>query len=162
HANDSTPTTTGTSTQPSALVASSSKTAILCNGGSSTVTVSATGGTPGYTGTGTFSHAAGTYSYTVTDANSCTSTTTGTITQPTALSLNLQVTACSGGNNGSIAATFGGGTAPYQVKIDAGAYTTQTSPYTFTGLAAGSHTVTVRDANQYTNAQTITVNSCQG
>ena len=34
---------------------------------------------------GTFSHAAGTYSYTVTDANSCTATTTGNITQPTAV-----------------------------------------------------------------------------
>jgi hypothetical protein len=126
------------------------------------VTVSATGGTAPYTGTGTFSHAAGTYSYTVTDANSCTSTTTGTITQPQSLSLTLQVGACSGGNNGSITATFSGGTGTYQVKIDGGAYFAATSPYTFTGLAAGSHTITVRDANQCTNAQTITVNSCQG
>jgi hypothetical protein len=155
-------TTTGNITQPSALSASSSKTAILCNGGSSTVTVSATGGTVPYIGTGTFSHAAGTYSYTVTDGNSCTATTTGTITQPTALSLTLQVGACSSGNNGSITATFGGGTGLYQVKIDAGAYFSATSPYTFTGLAQGPHTVTVRDANLCTNSQTITVSSCPG
>src|SRR3989449_3248668 len=77
--------TTGTITEPSAVVASSSNTAILCHGGSSTVTVSATGGTGPYTGDGTFSHAAGTYSYTVTDANSCTSTTTGDITEPSAV-----------------------------------------------------------------------------
>jgi hypothetical protein len=44
--------------------------------------VSASGGTPGYTGTGTFSHGAGTYSYTVTDANGCTATTTGTVAAP--------------------------------------------------------------------------------
>jgi hypothetical protein len=155
-------TTTGNITQPNALSASSSKTAILCNGGSSTVTVSATGGTTPYTGTGTFSHAAGTYSYTVTDANSCTSTTTGTITQPSALTLSLQVTVCSSGNNGSIMATFGGGTAPYQVKIDAGAYIAATSPYTFTGLAAGSHTITVRDANGCTMSNSITVDPCSG
>src|SRR5437660_12327729 len=54
-----------TLTEPDALVASSSHTAILCNGGDSIVTVSATGGTGAYSGTGTFSHAAGTYSYTV-------------------------------------------------------------------------------------------------
>ena len=94
-------TTTGNITQPSALSASSSKTAILCNGGSSTVTVSATGGTAPYSGTGTFSRSAGTYSFTVTDANSCTATTTGNITQPSALTLGLQAGACSGGSNGS-------------------------------------------------------------
>ena len=75
-------TTTGNITQPSAVSASSSNTAILCNGGNSTVTVSATGGTAPYIGTGTFSRSAGTYSFTVTDANSCTATTTGNITQP--------------------------------------------------------------------------------
>jgi hypothetical protein len=132
----------------------------LCNGGNSTVTVSATGGTPPYQGTGTVSRSAGTYSYTVTDANSCTSTTTGNITQPTALTLGLEVTACSGGNNGSVRATFGGGTGPYQAKIDAGAYAAATSPKTFTGLAPGSHTITVKDANGCTRSDLITVNSC--
>jgi hypothetical protein len=49
-ANGCTSTTSITITEPAALVASSSATAILCNGGSSTVTVSATGGTAPYTG----------------------------------------------------------------------------------------------------------------
>src|SRR2546430_12255401 len=76
-----------------------SNTAIACNGGLSTVTVSATGGTPGYTGTGTFSHGAGTYSYTVTDSNGCTATTTGDITQPSAVTASSSNTpiACTGG-----------------------------------------------------------------
>jgi hypothetical protein len=120
-------TTTGTITEPDAVEASSSNTAILCNGGSSIVTVSASGGTEPYSGTGTFSRPAGTYSFTVTDANSCTATTTGSIRQPTALTLGL-VAGCVDVGNGSITATFGGGTGPYQVKIDNGAYTTQTSP----------------------------------
>src|SRR5213076_1296367 len=64
------------------------------------------------------------------------------------------------GNNGSIRATFGGGTAPYQVKIDNGSYTTQSSPYTFTGLAPGSHTVTLNDANGCTTPASISVASC--
>jgi len=50
---------------------------------------------------GTFSHAAGTYSYTVTDANGCTATTTGTITEPTALTASSSATAilCNGGSS---------------------------------------------------------------
>jgi choice-of-anchor A domain-containing protein len=152
--------TTGTITEPSAVTASSSNTAIACNGGMSTVTVSASGGTPAYTGTGAFSHAAGTYSYTVTDHNGCTATTTGNITQPSAVTLSLQVAGCSTGSNGSITATFAGGTGPYQVKIDGGSFTTQSSPYTFTGLAAGSHTVTVKDANGCTTSDSITVPAC--
>src|SRR5437660_1415303 len=116
-----------TLTEPDALVATSSNTPILCNGGSSTVTVNASGGTGPYQGTGTFTRSAGTYSYTVTDANSCTATTTGNITQPSALTLSLQAGACSSGSNGSIVATFGSGTGPYQVKIDAGNYFSATS-----------------------------------
>src|SRR5205807_7424932 len=84
------------------VLATSSNTAILCHGGNSTVTVSATGGTTPYSGTGTFSHAAGTYSYTVTDGNSCTATTTGTITQPSvgvvASSSNTAIL-CNGGSS---------------------------------------------------------------
>src|SRR5207249_12194200 len=64
-----------------------------CNGGNAVVTGSADGGTPGYTGTGTFNHAAGTYSYTVTESNSCTATTTGTITQPSAVTATSSNTA---------------------------------------------------------------------
>src|SRR5207245_753569 len=53
-ANSCTSTTTGTITQPDAVDATSSHTAILCYGGSSTVTVSASGGTAPYNGDGTF------------------------------------------------------------------------------------------------------------
>src|SRR2546430_8145592 len=75
----------GRITEPSAVVASSSNTAIQCNGDISTVTVSASGGVGPYDGTGTFSHAAGSYSYTVTDHNGCIKTTTGPITEPSAV-----------------------------------------------------------------------------
>src|SRR5207253_7679003 len=110
-ANSCTATTTGNIAQPSALSASSSNTAILCNGGSSTVTVSATGGTPPYQGTGTASRSAGTYSYTVTDANGCMATTTGNITQPGALSASSSNTAilCNGGSS-TVTVSAAGGT----------------------------------------------------
>ncbi len=154
-------TTTGSITQPDVLSASSSNTAILCNGGSSTVTVNASGGTAPYNGTGTFSHAAGTYSYTVTDANSCTATTTGSIRQPTALTLGL-VAGCNAAHSGSITATFGGGTGTYQCKLDNGSFGACTSPTTFNNVSAGLHSVTVKDAYDCPKSGSITVDPCVG
>src|SRR5438874_335566 len=49
-----TATTTGDITQPPTLVPDSSNTEIFCHAGLSTVTVTATGGTAPYSGTGTF------------------------------------------------------------------------------------------------------------
>lgn len=59
-------------TQPDLLVASvAADSAIKCKGGSTTVKVSATGGTLPYTGAGTFFVTSGFRSYTVTDARGC-------------------------------------------------------------------------------------------
>jgi Bacterial Ig domain/PA14 domain/Secretion system C-terminal sorting domain/HYR domain/Bacterial protein of unknown function (DUF839) len=52
---------------------------IICPGGSTTIGVSATGGTAPYTGTGSFTVTAGTYNYTITDANGCTGSTSVTV-----------------------------------------------------------------------------------
>jgi glycosidase len=52
---------------------------ITCYGGTTTVTVTGTGGTAPYVGVGTFTVGAGTYSYTVTDANGCMSTASVTV-----------------------------------------------------------------------------------
>lgn len=60
-------------TQPAALVVSANATPVTCNG-LSTVTITATGGTAPYAGTGNFSVSAGTYTYTVTDAGGCSKT----------------------------------------------------------------------------------------
>src|SRR5439155_15932674 len=120
--NSCTATTTGTITEPSAVTAGSTHTAILCNGGNSTVTVTAGGGTPPYTGDGAHPGvSAGTYSFTVTDANSCTATTTGTITEPSAVTAGSSHTAilCNGGSS-TVTVTAGGGTPPY---TGAGAHT---------------------------------------
>ncbi len=134
-----------TISQPTLLVASSSATPILCNGGNSTVTVSATGGTAPYTGTGTFTRTAGAYSYTVTDANGCTSVTTGTISQPTALVAAATTSAilCNGGNS-TVVVSATGGTAPY----------TGTGTFTRT---AGAYSYTVTDANGCTNTVSGTI-----
>jgi hypothetical protein len=82
-ANGCTSVASGTITQPTAIVVSATAPSITVFGGTTTVTVSATGGTSPYTGTGTFVRSAGTYTFTVTDANGCTGSQTITITQPT-------------------------------------------------------------------------------
>ncbi len=77
------------------LLASATAETISCFGGTTTVTVSATGGAAPYTGTGTFTVSAGAYSYSVTDANSCTVTTSVTIAEGTALTDNVtDISAC--------------------------------------------------------------------
>src|SRR6266446_1496054 len=150
----------GNISEPAVLVASNTHGTIACNGDTTTVIISATGGTTPYTGTGSFQQGVGSHTYTVTDANGCTSSTTVTLTQPPAVTLTLAAGACSSSNNGSLTATFGGGTGPYQLKIDNGSFFVATSSYTFTGLAAVSHTVTVKDANGCTKSSSITVASC--
>ncbi|NCZ48376.1 MAG: hypothetical protein EBX59_12610, partial [Betaproteobacteria bacterium] len=64
---------------------------ILCNGGTTTVNITATGGAAPYTGTGSLANVtAGTYTYTVTDVNGCTASTTLTVTEPTPLTVDNQ------------------------------------------------------------------------
>src|SRR5262249_57288922 len=64
---------------------------------------------------------AGSHTVTVKDANSCTKSDSITVNQPTAVTLSLTKTdvSCNGGSDGSVTATFGGGPAPYMIKIDA-------------------------------------------
>ena len=67
------------------LIAIETHTPILCHGDSSTVMIIAMGGTPPYSGTGTYTQYAGTLVYTVTDAIGDTSSVSVTITEPTEL-----------------------------------------------------------------------------
>ena len=137
-----------TITEPATLTAASTAPPIACNGGSTTVTVSATGGTAPYTGTGTFTRSAGTYSFTVTDANGCTSSTGITITEPTLLvaSSTAGIAVC--GSNGNVIVTATGGTAPY---TGTGTISTPVGPYSYT----------VTDAKGCTSTTTGTV-TCSG
>ena len=139
-----------------------------CNGFSDgQITATGAGGTPGYTyslnggafqASGTFSGlAAGTHTVTVMDANGCTSTCTATVTEPPLLTCSAVVdnnVSCNGFSDGQITATGAGGTPGYTYSLNGGAF--QASG-TFSGLAAGTHTVTVMDANGCTSTCTATV-----
>jgi hypothetical protein len=137
-ANNCTGTATITITAPASVVATASATRIDCSGGTSTVTIAATGGTPPYTGTGSFQRAAGTWNFTVTDAANCSATTSITITEPAQLtaSATSTVIGCNGGSS-SVTVSAAGGTPPY----------TGTGSFS---RGAGTHTFTVTDANNCT------------
>ncbi len=102
--------------QPAPLVVTAVAGTIAVNGGRTSVAVTVRGGTAPYTGAGIVNNvAAGSYSYTVTDANGCVATSTVTITQPSA---SLSVTASNpaincydGSANVVVSAT--GGSEPY-------------------------------------------------
>lgn len=130
--------------EPDTLIASSTATAILCNGGTAEVTVSASGGTGAYTGTGVYTVTAGTYTYTVTDENNCTATTTITVSEPTSITATVSTTLAGCGLSDGIAtvtATGGTGTLTYLWNPEGGTNAVST------GLPAGTFTVLVQDAN---------------
>jgi len=139
-------------TQPALLVASSTSGSIACNGGTTTVTVSATGGTAPYSGTGSFTVGAGTHTYTVVDANGCTSTTSVTVTEPTLLVVSTSTSdfngygvSCNGGSNGEVVVSATGGTTPYSGTGNNA------------GLSAGNYSYTVTDANGCASTVSATI-----
>jgi len=115
-----------TVSEPTAVSASSMVTTpVACNGGNAIVTVTGSGGTGAYTGEGTFSVAAGTYSYTIMDANNCAAATSGTVTEPAALVLSSTVVnVCTPSGLGNIALSATGGTAPHTFSMPQGPYFT--------------------------------------
>ena len=141
-ANNCTITVPVTITQPAAITATTAITNVKCNGASTgSVVITPTGGvgpytiTPAQTGL-----AAGTYTFTVKDANNCTITVPVTITQPAAITATTAITnvTCNGASTGSVVITPAGGVGPYTITPAQ------------TGLAAGTYTFTVKDANDCT------------
>jgi len=153
-ANGCTTTTSITVAEPPTLAASVSLDApIACHRGTTTVTVSATGGTPPHTGTGTFTVSSGSHDYTVTDASGCTATASITVTEPSAITLSETHTpTCLIGPDGSIDLTVSGGVEPYTFAWSNGAATEDIS-----SLTAGSYSVTVTDASGCGAGTSVTI-----
>src|SRR5204862_490570 len=132
------------------------------------VTVTGSGGTSPYSyaidgttfgASGTFSSlGAGSYAITVKDAHGCTTTQAVTITQPASAlgsSISSQTNvACFGGSTGSVTVAGSGGTSPYTFSKDGVNFG---ASGTFSSLAAGSYTITVKDANGCTTTQPVTI-----
>jgi len=165
-----TDTQTGTVGQPLLLTVGISTQNIACFGGNTgTATATPTGGIPGYnylwnngqtTPTAT-SLTAGTYTVTVTDVNGCTAIRTTSLSQPTALNLNLSSTdeTAVGAEDGTATAVASGGTPNLNYLWNTGATT-----FSIVNLPPGIYTVTVTDANGCTISDLTAVNSfnCAG
>ena len=141
--------------QPSQLVLSSSVGTISCNGGATTLTISATGGTSPYTGTGTFTVNAGTYNYTVNDAGGATKTISVTVIQPTVITTSIVAPGVYS-NTATTTATVNanGGTPGYTYKLDAGTYQTSNQ---FANVGVGAHTIKVKDNKGCINTTSFSV-----
>jgi gliding motility-associated-like protein len=153
----------------SGLTASiTAQTNVLCNGGATgSVTVTGTGSSAPYTysinavtflPSGTFSGlTAGSYTITVKDGFGCSTTVGVTITQPAVLTASITAQTnvlCNGSSSGSVTIAGAGGTTAYTFSLNGGPFV---ASGTFTGLAAGSYTVTVKDANGCSVVQAVTI-----
>jgi gliding motility-associated-like protein/uncharacterized repeat protein (TIGR01451 family) len=151
-------------TQPLALLSLAQLiTNVSCNGGNNgAIDVTVTGGTAPYTFNWSNTAVsedingliAGSYTLNVTDANGCTASITGVVTQPTVLTATSNPTpvSCNAGSNGTVVATPSGGTTPYSYNWSNGQTTALIS-----GLTAGTYTCTITDANGCTVTTSATV-----
>lgn len=158
-----------TVTQPNAIVISSIFTTnASCSNADGGMTVSASGGTgslqyqlnsSAFQSSNVFNNlASGTYTVTVKDANSCSTSNYVSVNNqgaPVMTIVSVTHVSCNNGNNGSIvlSATGGSGTLMYSIN---GGQTWQTSG-SFTNVSAGVHPVMVKDANGCSVGTNITI-----
>lgn len=161
--------TTGvTVNQPTNIIPSVVLKPISCTGlTDDTVTITATGGTPGYTyswGINPFSPVnvftglvQGIYPFHVQDANGCIRDTIIFIKQPKKLVIAVSSTdnICYGDASGTITITGTGGTTPYKYAVDAG---TPGTVNVMTGLQAGMHSAYLIDTNGCKDSAHVTLN----
>ncbi len=158
-----------TITQNTEIILSSTSTSVNCSGGTDgTATVTASGGITGYTYAwsttpvqtmATASNlSAGQYFVTVTDGANCTAIdtiTVGTI-NPIIITTSGTPASCIGVNNGTATVSATGGAGGFT-------YVWSTTPVqtttTATGLASGSYTVTVTDANGCNDTSNIFIST---
>lgn len=128
------------------------------------VTITVSGGTPGYTYTWSNGHTsqdiinvlAGTYSVTAVDANGCTVSVSATIAEPTPLLVILFPISptCFGASNGQITSQVSGGTPPYSYLWSNSSITPDIN-----NLAAGNYSLLVTDAHNCFFLATVSLNT---
>ena len=153
--------------QPRPLTVQPDPSNVLCNGQFASIVTDVRGGTQpfsyswsnGAVTASVYNLPAGTYSLTVTDANSCTATTSATINQPPPFGINAVVTpvTCNSGSTGSIVLHVEGATPPYAFTIKSTANTVVSNTSRVSCLTAGVYSVTVIDAVNCIQTVAITV-----
>lgn len=153
-------------TEPSAIVLSEDQvTDATCGNANGEIQVSASGGTSPFTfdigsgpqASGTFSNLlASSFTVTVIDDNLCSETinvAVADLTGPTASIGSQTEVDCNGASTGEATITASGGFTPYSFDIGSGPQLTGD----FTGLAAGSYTITVLDDNSCSSTVSVTI-----
>jgi len=132
---------------------------IACNGGTTTVSVTANGGTTPYTGVGNFTVKAGNHQFIVSDNAGMKDTVVVTVNEPKAIALSVTsgtISSTSGTTSLSINAS--GGTSPYLFSLNGSTYQ---SSNTFYNLVAGSYQINLKDSNACIGSANYTINPYQ-
>ena len=149
---------TYTITNPDVIVVTvNADSAIYCQNGSTTVKVTATGGTLPYSGIGTFTQFSGIKSYTVTDAHGCTKT--GSISLSNGTNSALANPTSMNSNDADQAGICQGGTFVFSTSLISGATSYMwilPSSSTITSTDKNSNSITVSMPN-YSSSKTISV-----
>lgn len=137
--------------------------------GIGSITVNATGGVPAlvyslngapYVNSNVFSSLnGGSYTVTVKDANGCTQSSIVLLNTANTLSFSTLThtnVGCNGSPLASINAVLGGGNAPYQYSLNGAPFTTSGS---YSGLNAGTYTITGKDASGCTLSSLVVINT---
>lgn len=145
-------TANSTINEPQTLSVTVDRSHPLCNDGTGSINLQVTGGTApfqidwsnGQTGASLNNLSAGSYAYTITDANNCRLSGNVTLVEPSEIVVSLEVTdvGCNGASSGQIKATVSGGTPPYAYLWNNGANTS-----IINNLQAGTYSLVVKDAN---------------
>lgn len=160
-----TATLTFTVTQPTQLTATATSTPAACGNNNGAATATPAGGVGPYgctwlpsggPGLNATNLAAGTYTYTITDANGCTLTQTVNVASTGGLSSTIAGTdvACFGGATGSVTMTPVGGNPAYTFAWTPNVSATGTA----SNLIAGTYTCVVTDASGCSSTSSYTVN----
>ncbi|MES2565731.1 MAG: gliding motility-associated C-terminal domain-containing protein [Bacteroidota bacterium] len=161
-------TTSGSLTQPPVLTSIMNSNNVKCfNTPTGTVAAAGTGGTGPYTYSwptlaSTLSTvpnvAVGNYTCIITDFNGCSISSSITVTQPTSITLTSSVTPANCGQaNGSATINISGGTSAYTQTWSPGSTSTVQS-----GVAAGTYTIQVKDANNCLQTLAVTIPNTSG
>ena len=153
-----------TITEPTALATTNNITDVACYGGNDgAVEVLISGGVAPYTIAWTTGETteiltglmAGTYEYTVSDANACTYMGSAVVAEPVLFEVTGVVTDvnCYGGNDGAIDISIVGGTAPFTY-----AWSDASTDEDLTGAVAGMYDVVATDVNGCTASGMFTIN----
>jgi gliding motility-associated-like protein len=140
------------------IVHASLTTPVNCNGTSGIVTVTASGGTSPYSGTGSFTVTTGNYNFVVIDHNGCTGSDQITISAPSQLEgeiYKVNDVECNGEATGSLAIEISQGNPAFNIRWFGYNQNSSSNFIVADRLRAGTYDVTITDSRGCTLTQSV-------